>query len=185
MIIDNNVLTEPRAWEITKVNRISPNGLNRITLAQNLFDEHKDYIEKDENGLVIGKWADYYSSTITPEFPKEQPTTKYAIISYAGTKPQLKVGGSYKTFTINYYNSEGEVITHEVGTWSYYIGLPDGEFTNIDDLEEEIVNIVVIEDNKIKIKFVGTDEYLGYIFKICNTTPDDIEATLEVEVVGI
>jgi len=32
MIIDAKVETEPRAWLISKINRISPNGICRITL---------------------------------------------------------------------------------------------------------------------------------------------------------
>ena len=32
MIIDTKVDSEPRAWLISKVNRISPNGICRVTL---------------------------------------------------------------------------------------------------------------------------------------------------------
>jgi hypothetical protein len=38
MIIDAKVETEPRAWLISKVNRISPNGICRVTLTQDNFD---------------------------------------------------------------------------------------------------------------------------------------------------
>jgi len=41
MIIDSNLYnvdSEPRAWLISKVNRISPDGIVRVTLAQDLFD---------------------------------------------------------------------------------------------------------------------------------------------------
>jgi len=38
MIIDANVETEPRCWLISKVNRISPTGICRVTLTQDNFD---------------------------------------------------------------------------------------------------------------------------------------------------
>ena len=67
MIVDTKVDTEPRAWLISKVNRISPNGICRVTLYQDKFDSHKDFIERDENGNIIGMWANYYSSNLEPE----------------------------------------------------------------------------------------------------------------------
>ena len=63
MLVDTKV-DNPRAWLISKVNRISPNGICRITLAQDIFDQHTDYIEKDKNGDIIGMWANYYKSNI-------------------------------------------------------------------------------------------------------------------------
>lgn len=54
MIIDAKVESEPRAWLISKINRISPNGICRVTLTQDIFDQHKDFIEKDGNGNIVG-----------------------------------------------------------------------------------------------------------------------------------
>lgn len=41
MLIDSKIYSndsEPRAWLISKVNRISPNGVCRVTLTQDTFD---------------------------------------------------------------------------------------------------------------------------------------------------
>jgi hypothetical protein len=66
MLIDAPVLTEPRAWVITKMNRITAKGLAEATLAQDKYDEHKDFIEIDDYGNVIGMWADYYDGSVAP-----------------------------------------------------------------------------------------------------------------------
>ena len=67
LIIDTFVESEPRAWLISKVNRISPNGICRVTLTQDTYNQHTDYIEHDENGNIIGMWANWFSSVIEPE----------------------------------------------------------------------------------------------------------------------
>ena len=81
MIIDAKVESEPRAWLISKINRISPNGICRVTLTQDTFNQHTDYIEHDEFGDIIGMWADYYRSSIepTPITPDEQSDIVVAI----------------------------------------------------------------------------------------------------------
>jgi hypothetical protein len=66
MIIDTFVEAEPKAWLISKTNRLSPNGICRVTLTQDVFDQHRDYIERDVIGKIIGMWADYYVSNIEP-----------------------------------------------------------------------------------------------------------------------
>jgi len=38
MIVDTKVESEPRVWLISKINRISPNGICRVTLYQDKFD---------------------------------------------------------------------------------------------------------------------------------------------------
>ena len=53
----------PTVWKVTKIENTKPMGIQKLTLYQNFWDEHKDYIEKDEEGHVIGMYADYYDST--------------------------------------------------------------------------------------------------------------------------
>ena len=173
LIIDGNVLTEPRAWKISKVNRISPNGLTRITLAQDKFDEHRDYIELDESGDVVGKWAGYYDSQIIPE--PYSPESVSAEIQYAGVAPQLKVGGSYKKFTA-IFDTDADY-TH--GTWSYEI---DGQ-----DASSLVTTLSVVsdDDSQIKIKFIGDDSYIGKILIITYTTNNGLTVSLEVAIVSL
>ena len=89
---------EPRAWKISKINRINSNGVILATLAQDLFDQHKDYIEyEDENdpSSIQGMYADYYADGLIPSDYQEK-TPKFRLeITYPG-KPEIKIGGNYK-----------------------------------------------------------------------------------------
>ncbi len=148
LIIDNNVITEPRTWEVSKVNRINSNGVVLITTAQTLFDPHRDFIEKDNDGNVIGMWASFFDSGYIPQDPPSDEEV-LPTISYSGIKPELKVNGSYKKLT----TSDGGG-----GTWSYAISGEDAS---------SLVNVLTaaessdVEDNQIKIKFTGSSIYIG------------------------
>lgn len=41
----------------------------KLTIYQDFWDEHRDYIERDENGKIIGMYADYYDSSVIPVEP--------------------------------------------------------------------------------------------------------------------
>jgi hypothetical protein len=53
-------IPEPLAWGITKTEDVSPKGVRRLTFAQDRWDQHKDYVERDDNGNVVGMYADFY-----------------------------------------------------------------------------------------------------------------------------
>lgn len=188
MIIDNKVLTEPLAWRITKVNRVSQGGVTKITLAQDKFDQNKDYIELDSNGNVIGMWADYYSQgQVTPDEPVEENADIYSIITYSGVKPEIKINGSYKKFTVTFYNQEGQ-IDYQSGDWNYDIR--DGEIiTPISDISGILdISTSGLSDNQIKVKFVGDDSYLNKVLIINHTAVvngNNIVSHLEVEITSL
>lgn len=169
MIIDNKVKTEPRTWQVTKVNRLNSFGLCLVTLAQHKFNEHTDYIELDDKGNVIGMWADYYSSNITPSDYEPQTEELTAEITYSGLEPQIKIGGSYKKFTIVFDDGE----THD-GTWSFEINSQDAS-----DLVKTIV-----DGQTIKVKFIGDIEYLNQILIISYTT-ESSTYSVQVEILSL
>ena len=183
IIIDNKVLTEPRTWQITKINRIAPNGIDRLTVAQNHFDQNVDYIEFDDNGNIIGMWADYFSSPIEPtDNPDIDP--KIAVIEYLGGTPNMKVGGGYKKYSIVFSDD-----TFKPGTWQYFTRKTENDpwvpFTEMMEITDELA------PNEIKLHF-GLDkdktsnkttkdyyDYINSILKITYTTLDGIETSLE------
>lgn len=176
MIVDTKVSSEPRAWLVSKVNRITPNGICRVTLAQDTFDQHNDYVEKDENGNIVGMWANYFNNNVepTPIVPDEISGVT-AKITCSG-KPQFRIGGSPKTFTVTYYDDENQEITdHSVGSWALSI---DG--TTVPDAVVELTLI----DNKVKVKFLGDDSYIGKILTIKNIS-EDVTASLDVEIIAL
>ena len=175
MIIDAKVEAEPRVWLISKINRISPNGICRITLTQDTFDQHADYIERDDDGNIIGMWANYNSSVIepTPVIPDE-PIDFTAIVSCSG-KHQLKIGGSSKTLAVTFYTADGEVADYQPGEWSYLVD--DEDITSL-------LTITPVSDDKIKIIFNGDDNYINKILTVTFTS-GDISASLDLEILPL
>lgn len=171
LIIDNKVLTEPRAWVITKPNRIANKGICGLTFAQDVFDSHTDYIERDTDGNVIGMWADYYTDGITPE---EQPdysdiTCELSVVG----KKTIRIDGGYKRLSVTFYKN-GEPSEFKDGNWNYYV---DG--TDVSLFVEEISD--GLERNERSIKFIGTDAYIGKILTVkftSGTVSDDIELSI-------
>ena len=174
--------SNPNAWLISKTKRISPNGIIVVTTTQDLFNQHTDYIEKNEEGKIIGMWADYYVSEVEPTAAIQAvellpPSSITSVITCTG-RPQFKVGGSAKTFTVSYYNEENEQVQdHPPGEWSF----------SIDDtpLDTELLTLTPSADGvKIKVKFLGDDSYIGKILTITNTA-EDVAASLRVEIIAL
>ena len=182
MIIDSclyNPDAQPRAWLISKINRISPDGIARITLTQDTFDQHNDYIERDQDGNVVGMWANYFNSNVEPTFVPEDTT--YSSITSTITcsgKCQIKVGGSAKTFTVNYFDSDGDVLSdYTPGEWKFQIDEVD--------VSNTLLTVTSSDDNKkMKIKFLGDDSYIGKILNITNTS-NETSASLDVEIIPL
>lgn len=145
IIIDNNVLTEPRCWSISKINRISPNGVCNITLAQDMYNASTDYL--DENGYW---WADYYTSSGAEAVIQEpvNEDTVHVEITCAGSQ-EIKVGGSYKKLTANFVGG-----SLRGGNWTFFI---NGVIAS-DLLATSTENVA---ENQIKVKFIGSESYIG------------------------
>lgn len=189
MIIDNNVLTEPRSWHITKVNRVAPNGVARITLAQDMFEPHTDYIEKDNDGNIIGMWADYYDNgNVIPKDPDPFALSVYSEISCTGD-PVLKMRGtSYKKFTVNFYREE-ELINFKTGEWTFGIKKKSKDPVTPIEPSQDFLLVKTpneasdLNDNQIKIKLKDNMKYLNWILVITYTeTEDDKNITSSIEV---
>lgn len=171
IIIDNKVLSEPRTWQISKINRVSPNGIVRLTVAQDRFDPNKDYIEFDDNGNIIGQWADYFSEPLTPVDP-DTPDIYDAEISYSGNKPELKVKGRYKKFNVIFKDG-----IFRSGVWKCFM---DGvEFTEV------TYNTKDMQPNEVGIRFDGDNKYINSILTIRYITDDGNEISLDVKIVSL
>ena len=84
-------------YEVAKISDTSPIGITKFSLTQTTFNDHTDNVD-----LMI---ADYWKDGIEPIVPEsETKLAGTAAISYSGTKPTIKVGGSYKTFTPSFSN---------------------------------------------------------------------------------
>lgn len=149
-IIDvDNLLTEPRVWRVSRVNRINSKGVTIVTLSQDKFNPNADYL--DESNLW---WADWYDQMGAPTVINDNEPIEniYGVITCAGSQT-IKVRGSYKKLKITYYNNEQEIETIN-GTWHFYYNGADAS---------SLVSISTsgVETNEIKIKFLGEGEYIG------------------------
>jgi hypothetical protein len=91
------MITDPRrdiplVWTVSKIEDSTPIGLTTFKFTQETYSPTLDNEE-----LLL---CNYYDSEITPEVTDMEAELKAAAaIVYSGTKPTIKVGGSFKTFT--------------------------------------------------------------------------------------
>ena len=88
------MITDPRrsiplVWAVSKIEDSTPIGLTTLKFTQETYAPTLDHKE-----LML---CNYYDSVIEPTADVAPQST--AEITYSGTKPTVKVGGSFKTFT--------------------------------------------------------------------------------------
>lgn len=172
-------IPEPLAWRLTKVEDISPCGVRRLTFAQDTFNQHTDYVERDIDGNAIGFYADYYGSEVEPmeiiydgsETPDSPSLT--SSITCSG-KQQIKIGGSAKTLAVSFYDGS-DPAEYQPGEWSFVID--DNDAT-------DLLTITTVADGKIKVKFNGDDSYINKILKVTFTS-GEISSSLDLEILPL
>ena len=157
----------PLAWKISKVENAQPIGIQKLVIYQDYFDQNKDYIEKDDDGNIIGMWADYYDSDIEPIEP--DPITNKLNSEIISSTQKIKVGGTYKLLTLKIYDDDHNEITdnYSNATFSWKCSV-EGE-----DLTEKVTWFKVKSKNQIKIKFPNDRTYLDYILDVVCTVEKD------------
>ena len=173
-------LPEPITWRVTKVEGLAHKGNILFTFAQTNFDQNHDYIERDENGKLLGMWADFYSEPNLPSLEPIEPdptlSGNYAVITHSGKESHIKVNGSYKSITITYYNANELIDDQTPGDWSYWI-----DDTDVSGL---VTVLETSSPNTIKVKFVGDETYLGRVLTIKNTR-NTLVAELQLQIVSL
>jgi hypothetical protein len=91
-LISDERRSTPLVWETSKIEDTQPFGITKLKMKQTTFDEIHDNAD-----LML---ANYYGNNIEPTEPEvEVELSGTASITYSGTKPTIKVGGSQKVFT--------------------------------------------------------------------------------------
>lgn len=186
VIIDAFVETEPRCWRVTKVNRIMPAGVNRITFYQAAFDPNTDYIERDKEGKIVGFWADYYSENKgVPAQDANDTSALRGEIKYSGTKAQVKLGGGFKKLSVSFYDGD-KAIDHQYGQWQFYIdGVEQSKKLDIRTAaDSQDVGV-----NEVKIKFPNegnkNDSFLGKTLHIVYESVSGLAPVLDMDIIGL
>lgn len=178
MIISAKV-KQPNTWRVTKVENTKPPGLLSVTVEQTPFNPHTDYLEINENGDIVGMWADYYKGTTPIEIPSAETSSIRCVVS-ASTN-NIKIGGSYRTLRARLFNKNNEDITAEyiigASNWKCYLN-------NEDITDSSDVTWSKQENNgEIKVKLANNRSYLDESLKfVC--TVDDIRGEAIVIVVS-
>ena len=148
----------PLTYKVTKVNNTKPIGIVKVTIKQDNFNQHTDYVEKDANGNIIGMWADYFES-------------KDEIVD---------LGGSYKTISAKFARS-GEDCTDlfatKPGQWSFI--LDDMDITDSD----LITLLAQSQNNVIKVKFNGDRKFIGKTLTVKYTVESSV-GELQLSIIG-
>ena len=166
------------AWQISKVENAQPLGIQKLTLYQDFFDQHRDYIEKDSDGNIVGMWASYFDSEIAPTDPSTPITPPSSIIArISASTSTIKVGGSYKNLTVNLFNDANEDITTEYAdatfTWTCAI---DNE-----DWTDKVTWRAGTEYNQKKVKFPNDTSTIGKILSVkCEIIKDNLPIGSEI-----
>nr|DAP04464.1 MAG TPA: hypothetical protein [Caudoviricetes sp.] len=169
------------AWQISKVENAQPLGVQKLTLYQDFFDQHRDYIEKDSDGNIIGMWASYFDSEIAPTDPSTPTTPPSSITArISASTSTIKVGGSYKNLTVNLFNDSNEDITTEYAdaTFTWTCSIDDEDWT------DKVTWRAGTEYNQKKVKFPNDTSTIGKILSIkCEIVKDDL--TIESEILRL
>lgn len=154
----------PLVWAVSKVEDSTPIGLITLKFTQETYSPILDNKE-----LML---CNYYSSEIEPEvFTVEPVPHPTAEITYNGTAPTVKVGGSYKIFTPIFSD---ESVT--VNSWT--ISDEDG------DISADTENYTIEYDgNKLKLKVARNYSLIKKVLIVKVVGSDRSVAELKVEVV--
>ena len=166
------------AWQISKVENAQPLGIQKLTLYQDFFDQHRDYIEKDSDGNIVGMWASYFDSEIAPTDPSTPTTPPFSIVARISVSTStIKIGGSYKNLTINLFNDSNEDITTEYtdATFTWTCSIENEDWT------DKVTWRAGTEYNQKKVKFPNNTSAIGKILSVkCEIIKDNLPIESEI-----
>lgn len=175
-------IAEPLTWKISKVENTIPRGVQYITLYQDRFNQHTDKIWRpdDEDNPLPGQYtmlADYYELPDSPIANIDDIQPADLSLKLTCGSNQIYIGGS-KVITVGCFNGDNDITSDITCTWSY----------TIDDVDVSslIRETAQDEHNKIKITFVGDEDY---VFKtlvvkcVASCSDGDAEANLQLGII--
>lgn len=155
----------PLVWSVSKIEDTQPEGITKLKFTQETFSAKHDNAE-----LML---ANYYGSSIEPEEKDaDAELLQPAVITYSGTKPTLKVGGNFKTFTASFEKSE--VVPRQ-----WIISDENGAIT-----PEMHDYIIAYEGNKLKLKIARNYNLINKVLIIQVIGTDGSTGEIKMEVVG-
>ena len=170
-LVKSAPMERPIVWSVTKIENTKPLGIQKLTIYQNFWNDHTDYVEHDENGNIIGMYANYFDSEILPEDTSHlTEDIPYKSTKIEASSSNIKIGGSYKTLSAKLYSEDNEDISelYKDLTFSWTCSIDEIDFSN------KVTWLSTPDFNKIKIKFPNDKSVLGKILKIKCTLDNGI-----------
>ena len=173
-----SILTKhPTVWKITKIENSLPIGLQTLTIYQDRFNEHTDYINFETGEM----YADYFDSEIAPTEPTDPsiPSTPPSSITarISASTSTIKVGGSYKNLIVNLFNDSNEDITTEYSdaTFTWTCSIDNENWT------DKVTWRSGTDFNQKKVKFPNDTSAIGKILSVkCEIVKDESSTTSEI-----
>lgn len=154
----------PLCFGVGNIVDTMPIGITKFVLSQQTFDPAHDNAD-----LML---ADYYASNVEPTEPDiEQELSGTASITFSGTKPTVKVGGSYKTFT-PVFSMEGTTVA------KWFISDENGDISG--DTDNYTIEYV---GELLKLKVAQNYNLIGRVIIVQVVGTDGSTAEVSVEVV--
>lgn len=167
-------IKEPVTWRITKCENAQPLGIQKLTLYQDRFNEHTDYVNLETGEM----YANYFDSEIAPTDPSTPTTPPSSITArISASTSTIKVGGSYKNLTVNLFNDSNEDITTEYAdtTFTWTCSIDDEDWT------DKVTWRVGTEYNQKKVKFPNDTSTIGKILSVkCEVVKDNLPIESEI-----
>ena len=164
-LISDERRTIPLAWEVSKIEDTQPFGITKIKMKQTTYDETHDNAD-----LMLANYYDAATEPVEPDIEQELSGT--ASITFSGTKPTVKVGGSYKTFT-PVFSVEGTTVA------KWLISDENGDISG--DTENYIIEYV---GETLKLKVAQSYYLIGKVIIVQVVGSDGSSAEVSIEIVG-
>ena len=172
LLISDKGRTPPLCYHVATITDTMPLGITKFVISQDTYDSDHDNAE-----LML---ANYYGSEILPEEQvdeQKQPSTFN--ISYNGTKPTIKVGGSAKIFTAQLPDDN-----HFDIKWSLFDGV-NTYGNSFDNYTQTFGDYTIItEDRTMKVSVANNYNLIGTILTISAECADKSTGSVKVEVIG-
>ena len=157
----------PLCYEVSSLSDTRPVGLTKFVMSQNTYDPLHDNAE-----LML---ANYNQGSIQPDEVVEEtePTVPgTAAITYNGTKPTVKVGGSYKVFNASFSDESVSVDKWLVSDENGDISADTSNYT------------IEYLDKQMKLKVAQNYDLISKVLIVKVIGTDTSVAEVRVEVIG-
>ena len=171
----------------SKIKNTSPKGIIAVTVTQDRFDKNKDYVNLETGEM----YADYYSSSITPEevLPDVEgstsSTTNTDILTIEAKTYSVRINGGSKVVYAKVLDGDGNDVTNKYNSddliWSFKF--KDIETVNTLISIDEAYSMKSGNEYKKKFKFLGDEQYLNKRITV-DVKLKDLSASAELDIVS-